>query len=99
MPKRKRKELNDGLEAPEQMEKKRLTTATSIKPTKKSSEVTNPKPQAAVVTTENSSSRPTAVRIIVGSYEKVLCGVDARFDSQSTEKVSSSKSMLTARIN
>ena len=87
MPKRKRKELNDGLEAPEQIEKKKLTTAAPIKPAKKTSEVTKSKPQAAVVTAENNSSKPSAVRIIVGSYEKVLCGVDARFDSQSTEKV------------
>lgn len=32
-------------------------------------------------------SQPNAVRIIVGSYEKVLCGIDVRFDMQHPEKV------------
>lgn len=32
--------------------------------------------------------KPRAIRIIVGSYEKVLCGIDARSSSQATEKVS-----------
>ena len=91
MPKRKRKELNDGLEAPEIIQKKKFTTETAIKPAKKTSAVTKSKPQATVVQVENISSKPTAVRIIVGSYEKVLCGVDARFDTQSTEKVTSFK--------
>jgi hypothetical protein len=45
---------------------------------------------SAAVQTISSPAKPNAVRIIVGSYEKVLCGIDAKFENQSPEKVSSS---------
>ena len=89
MPKRKRKELNDSLDAPGRTEKKKPTTPNPIKPAKKSSEVTKSKSQAVVVPEEIAPSKPTTVRIVMGSYEKILCGVDARFDTQTTEKVPS----------
>ena len=89
MPKRKRKDFNDGVEALERTEKKKSTTPTSIVPANKSSEVSKSKPKAVVVPEEIARSKPTAIRIIVGSYEKVLCGVDARFETQSIDKVQS----------
>lgn len=89
MPKRRRKELNDSLDAPRRTEKKKPTTPNPIKPAKKSSEVPKSKSQAVVVPEEIAPSKPTAVRIVVGSYEKILCGIDAHFDTQTTEQVSS----------
>src|SRR5436305_920642 len=31
--------------------------------------------------------KPEGIRIVVGSYEKVLCGINTKFDAQSIEKV------------
>ena len=44
------------------------------------------KPPKPVTVLSTEVSKPIAVRIIVGSYEKVLCGIDAKF-TQSEEKV------------
>ena len=33
----------------------------------------------------SASSAPEALRIIIGSYEKVLCGIDATFDDKSNK--------------
>jgi hypothetical protein len=44
------------------------------------------KPEA-VVTAPIPQSKPEAIRIVVGSYEKVLCGIDARFTSKSEDEV------------
>jgi hypothetical protein len=47
------------------------------------------KEEEIVATKETSVSEPaatqaTSVRIVTGSYEKVLCGIDARFPSNET---------------
>jgi len=34
------------------------------------------------------NSKPNALRIVIGSYEKVLCGIDARFTSSNAGNVS-----------
>lgn len=43
-----------------------------------------PKKKAAVVPEISPPAKPKVIRIIIGSYEKVLCGIDAKFDSEST---------------
>jgi hypothetical protein len=47
----------------------------------------NQKP-VAVVVKDPPRSKPEAIRIVVGSYEKILCGIDARFTSESPDTVS-----------
>ena len=87
MPKRKRKESNDDAKSSGLVGKQKTTASNAVNPAKKSSEATKPKQQTTALLVENEPSKPSAVRIIVGSYEKVLCGVDARFDSQSSANV------------
>jgi len=52
------------------------------------------KPEA-VVTAPILQSKPEAIRIVVGSYEKVLCGIDARFTSNSEDDVPPEAVILT----
>lgn len=79
MPKRKRTEA---VEKPKNVEMKKTkvqdetATAEGLKPTKKAS-----------IAHEVAPVKSNAIRIIVGSYEKVLCGIDAKFDSGSTSIV------------
>jgi hypothetical protein len=82
MAKRKLKELNEKVEGKKPIAKKQKGDA----------DITVNKPAVAVkkieksvpVVTEVSINfpKPSACRIIVGSYEKVLCGIDARFTQQ-----------------
>jgi hypothetical protein len=47
----------------------------------------NQKP-VAVVVKDPPRPKPEAIRIVVGSYEKILCGIDARFTPESPDTVS-----------
>jgi protein MAK11 len=66
-------------------------SASEAKTTKVSKSTDSSKPKkkpVAVVPEEPKIIKPNALRIVVGSYEKVLCGIDARFTVKSAEKVS-----------
>lgn len=52
--------------------------------------------QKSSVVSEN--SKPTDLRIVIGSYEKVLCGIDARFTSSNAENVCQTSVSLMIRI-
>jgi hypothetical protein len=56
------------------------------------------KPEAVVVA-PIPPSKPEAIRIVVGSYEKVLCGIDARFTSKSEDEVPPGSVEPYGRIN
>ena len=76
MPKRKRTQLTESVEGLKNEEMKKakpqndIVTAKGLKP----------KQKAAVTPELSPPPKPEAVRIIVGSYEKVLCGIDAKFE-------------------
>jgi hypothetical protein len=80
MPKRKRTELTGAVKGP----KNGGTKKTKPQDETATAKDLRPKKKATVVLAAK------AIRIIVGSYEKVLCGIHAKFDSESTSKVFSS---------
>ena len=86
MPKRKRKEQTEAVGGPKSggTKKAKVPDETATSKDLKS------KPKAAIVPEVSPPAKPKAIRIIVGSYEKVLCGIDAKFDSEFTSKVFSS---------
>jgi len=99
MAKRKR---NEQVEAPavnENGKGKKQKVQTPAVPEKKEQLVTNSKQKAAVAPAQVPEvSKPTALRIIIGSYEKVLAGIDARFTSEAPGNVVRFLSFLTYRI-
>jgi ethanolamine utilization microcompartment shell protein EutL len=80
MAKRKREEAGDVLERTKATQKKeKHKNGTSKK------EIV---PKSTSTVSENVvQSIPKALRIVVGSYEKVLCGIDARFKSAETVSI------------
>ena len=91
MPKRKRKDSESGVEGSQELksakEKKSRDVSASGKRASKMSSFSHQSSELTAPENATEISKPKAVRIIVGSYEKVLCGIDARFDDQSKNKV------------
>jgi hypothetical protein len=89
MPNTKRKEQAEASEAPHPIERKKQKRKHISILENKDPEVVKAKEKSAVVETValTPTPKPNAVRIIVGSYEKVLCGIDARFDTEAPDTV------------
>jgi len=85
MLKRKRKELTDVIDGPKTVQTKKIKSQNNgnnlfkVSKSLQSPEIKD--------TTGTIISKPQEIRIIVGSYEKVLCGINAKFEPQSTDKV------------
>jgi hypothetical protein len=89
MSKRKRREPTETITAPQADGNKKVKTQHKPKAENTVAETSKPEQQSPLVPDGilPTSSKPRAIRIIVGSYEKVLCGIDARFPNQATERV------------
>jgi len=93
MAKRKRTEPTDVVQQSKESELKKLKIKDDSATKQKTSATATLKQKAAAQEIEQ-PALPTAVRIIVGSYEKVLAGIDATFNSSSGDNVISSISFL-----
>jgi len=91
MAKRKRKDAAEVITERKKPEAKKVKVQNTSPQAFKSNQVvkSKAKPSTAVVEAPV-VSKPNALRIVVGSYEKVLCGIDARFPEEAVEKVSCS---------
>lgn len=93
MAKRKRTEPTDVVQRSKESELKKLKIKGDSSTKQKTSATATLKQKAAAQEIERPPI-PTAVRIIVGSYEKVLAGIDATFTSSSGDDVTPSISIL-----
>jgi len=50
-----------------------------------------------MLTSEITETKATSVRIVIGSYEKVLCGIDAKFPSAKTVTTGSLARLITVQ--
>lgn len=82
MAKRKRTEPTDVIQRPREAEAKKVKLQHASTTKQKTSENAITKAKPAVREAEKPVT-PTAVRIVTGSYEKVLAGVDVKFASNS----------------
>jgi hypothetical protein len=87
MPKRKRKELTVTVETPKAVDKKKVTVQHNSHVDKSAVDGVKLKQKSAIPDVPLELSKPTSIRVIVGSYEKVLCGINASFDNEATAKV------------
>jgi hypothetical protein len=89
MPKRKRKELTETVTALRADGKKKVNDRHQPKAENAVAEAPKSELQSSLASDDflPTTSTPRGIRIITGSYEKVLCGIDARFSTQATEKV------------
>jgi hypothetical protein len=94
MAKRKLTEQTNNNDKPRDVKTKKAKVQHVSTPGTKVAKVSKPagssKPKqkpVAVVPEVPKIIKPNAIRIVVGSYEKVLCGIDARFNPKSVEKV------------
>lgn len=86
MAKRKRKEPTEIIQQPKEAALKKTKVQHDAVPKTRTSEVAITKQKPAAIEPAN-PVKPIAVRIVVGSYEKVLAGIDARFTSGSGDNV------------
>jgi hypothetical protein len=99
MTKRKRKEQFEVPATTENGTKKKRRFQKPAGKAINSEQLASSKQKSAVVPAPvPESTKPTAVRIVVGSYEKVLAGIDARFTSEAAGNVISSLLSLIRRI-
>jgi hypothetical protein len=98
MAKRKRKEPTAVVPQPKEAVAKKVKLQHDSVSKQKASEVAITKKKPAAIVAEE-SVKPTAIRIVVGSYEKVLAGIDARFTSSSGDTVRTPSISLIYSIN
>jgi hypothetical protein len=87
MPKRKRKYSTVTVETPKAVDKKKVKVQHNSYVDKSAVGDVSLKQKSAIPDAPVELSKPTSIRVIVGSYEKVLCGIDTSFDNEAIAKV------------